>query len=212
MADTKTHVFLTGYPAFTAITMLKTMMEKGLKVTFLVQEKFIDQAKLFIKENAELPGKANYVVGDVVALDLGLSGKEIKSLVRSITHFHHMASIFHLGVPADVTRAVNVKGTRHALALAKEMKRLDRFIFYSTAFVSGYRTGVILEDDLDYGQEFYQKSFLDVNTDQDDIPDDFNFTTCNIDIAFFVVLYGRDENYSPIFSDVVYIGSQYDLN
>lgn len=154
MADTKTHVFLTGYPAFTSITMLKAMMEKGLKVTFLVQEKFIDQAKLFIKENAELPGKADYVVGDVVALDLGLSGKEIKSLVRSITHFHHMASIFHLGVPADVTRAVNVNGTRHALALAKEMKRLDRFIFYSTAFVSGYRTGVILEDDLDYGQEF----------------------------------------------------------
>lgn len=155
MADKKNiHVFLTGYPAFTARMLLKSMLEQGLKVTFLVQGKFQEQAKSFIQEHAGLPGKAEYVVGDVVALDLGLSGKEIKSLIRSITHFHHMASIFHLGVPADVTMAVNVKGTRHALALAKEMKNLERFIFYSTAFVSGDRTGVILEDDLDYGQGF----------------------------------------------------------
>ncbi len=155
MAESKDmHIFLTGYPAFTARMVLEGMLRKGFRVTFLVQEKFQDQARDFIKKHGKLPGRADYLVGDVVALDLGLSGKEIKSLVQTVTHFHHMASIFHLGVPADVTRSVNVRGTRHALALAKEMKRLERFMFYSTAFVSGDRTGVILEEDLDYGQGF----------------------------------------------------------
>jgi len=154
MAETKKHIFLTGYPAFTARVLLKTMLKRGLRVTFLVQEKFQEQAKAFIKENSGLPGKAEYVIGDVVALDLGLSGKEIKFLLRSVTHFHHMASIFHLGVPVDVTMSVNVTGTRHAIALAKEMKNLEMFIFYSTAFVSGDRTGVILEDELSFEQKF----------------------------------------------------------
>jgi len=56
---------------------------------------------------------------------------------------------------------------------------------------------------------FYQKSFLDFNSDQDDVP---VLSASDIDIAFFVVLYGRDENFVPIFSDVVYIGTQFNFN
>lgn len=53
--------------------------------------------------------------------------------------------------------------------------------------------------------DFEIKSFLEIDQTQDDIP---TLSTIDIDIAFFVVLYGRNENYVPIFSDVVYIGSQ----
>jgi len=154
MTDPKTHVFLTGYPAFTARMMLQEILGQGLRVTFLVQEKFQDQARKFVEKHKDLPGKADFLIGDVVSLDLGLSGREIKTLIRSVTHFHHMASIFHLGVPPSVISSVNVRGTRHALALAKEMTQLKRFVFYSTSFVSGDRTGVILEEDLDMGQTF----------------------------------------------------------
>ena len=34
------------------------------------------------------------------------------------------------------------------------MKRLDRFVHFSSAYVSGDRTGVILEEELEEGQSF----------------------------------------------------------
>lgn len=58
--------------------------------------------------------------------------------------------------------------------------------------------------------DFELKTFLEIEESYDDIPilDGSN----TIDIAFFVVLYGRTENYVPIFSNVVYIGSVFNLS
>lgn len=58
--------------------------------------------------------------------------------------------------------------------------------------------------------DFVIKSFLDIDESYDDIP--LLGSSITIDIAFFVVLYGKTENYVPIFSDVVYIGSVNDLS
>jgi len=52
---------------------------------------------------------------------------------------------------------------------------------------------------------FEIKTFLDIDESYDDVPELDGSNTINI--AFFVVLYGRTENFVPIFSDVVYIGS-----
>ncbi len=59
------------------------------------------------------------------------------------------------------------------------------------------------------GIDFERKSFLEINESQDDVPPLDGSITINI--AFYVVLYGRNENYVPIFSDVVYIGSYNNL-
>jgi hypothetical protein len=53
--------------------------------------------------------------------------------------------------------------------------------------------------------DFYLKNFLEIDETQDDVPLLDGSPTINI--AFFVVLYGRTEQFSPIFSDVIYIGS-----
>jgi nucleoside-diphosphate-sugar epimerase len=50
---------------------------------------------------------------------------------------------------------VNVEGTRNVLELARGARRLSRLNHFSTAYVSGARVGVILEDELAMGQRFH---------------------------------------------------------
>jgi len=57
--------------------------------------------------------------------------------------------------------------------------------------------------------DFEQKNFFEIDELHDDIQSLNGLST--VDIAFFVVLYGLTENFIPVFSDVVYIGSVNDL-
>lgn len=156
-------IFITGFPGFSAKRLIKYLVEKGEDCIFLVQGKFVPLAEEFIrtcKENNP-PGTLEMLVGDVLHLDLGLSGKEIKRLSKEVAIIHHTAAIYYHNVPYSLAEAVNVDGTKHLLDLATDLDNLKRVVFYSTAFVSGDRTGVIMEEDLDEGQSFrnaYEKT------------------------------------------------------
>lgn len=147
---------VTGFSTFTARRLARLIAQRGEKVYVLCQKKFEDQAKAFAKGCSDegLPGPVEILVGDVLDLDLGLSGREIKRLAREVTRVHHLASIYYLGETLGLTERVNVGGTRNVLALAADLPRLERFVFFSTAFVAGDRTGVILEEELWEGQAF----------------------------------------------------------
>jgi thioester reductase-like protein len=149
-------VLLTGFPAFSAKRMLSRILaEPNLHAIALVQERFVGDFEAF---RAALPGgrhrRVEPLVGDVAAMDLGLSGSEIRRLC-TVSEVFHMASIFYLGVSKEETTRVNVNGTRHVLELAESMRRLDRFHHFSTAFVSGRREGTVLETDLTDESGFY---------------------------------------------------------
>ena len=47
-----------------------------------------------------------------------------------------------------------MRGTEEVINFAKDCKNLSRFNYFSTCYVSGKRTGKILEEELDCGQEF----------------------------------------------------------
>lgn len=151
MSASESNVFLTGFPAFTAKRMCRKLMAMGHRVLLLAQSKFVDDARQFIDLCG---GNGEILEGDVIDLDLGLSGREISRLTSSVTQIHHMASIYHLGVDKHTIHLVNVEGTRSMLRLALEMPDLTRFNFYSTAYVAGDRAGVVLEEELDCGQGF----------------------------------------------------------
>jgi len=87
-------------------------------------------------------------------MDLGLSGPEVRRLLADLTHVYHLAAISPGSQRADNAKLVNVQGTRSILELAMGADRLQRFSFFSTAFVSGTRRGVVLEEELDRGQSF----------------------------------------------------------
>jgi thioester reductase-like protein len=88
-------------------------------------------------------------------MHLGLSGAEYKRAAAEVTQLWHLAALYDLGADQDLIRAVNLEGTRNVLELARAARCLERLHHFSTAYVSGDREGVILEDELDVGQRFH---------------------------------------------------------
>jgi thioester reductase-like protein len=150
-------VLVTGFPAFTARRMLRRILEGGPEhALVLVQDRFLADLQAFAKA---LPGGAaervEPLVGDVTAMDLGLSGAEVKRLFAEVSEVYHLAAIYHVGVPRAQAFQVNVGGTRNVLDLATSMKRLQRVHHFSTTAVSGRRKGLILESDLSDAHGFH---------------------------------------------------------
>ncbi|MBM4396248.1 MAG: SDR family oxidoreductase [Deltaproteobacteria bacterium] len=147
---------VTGFPAFTAKRLVRELATRGDRVALLAQPKFADAARDFLAAlRAEgLNPAVDVLVGDVLNLDMGLSGKEMKRLAREVRRVHHIASIYFMGVTEGLVERVNVDGARNVLDLAADLPNLERLVLWSTAFVAGDRTGVILEEDLEAGQRF----------------------------------------------------------
>ncbi len=148
------NAFVTGYPGFIGKRLVKYLAQQNPegKITLLVQPKFLEQAQAYAQE---LTGaQVELLTGDIVDMHLGLAGPEYQRLIDETTHIFHLAAVSYLGMPHEVARRVNVDGTRGVLELARECKRLERFVHFSTCYVSGDRVGVIAEDELERGQGF----------------------------------------------------------
>jgi thioester reductase-like protein len=148
---------VTGFPSFTAKRLVRRLVESDPResVYLLVRDKFRPQAQAFVDALPTAQKKRVHLLeGDVCDMDLGLPGAEYKALCGEITTIHHAAAVYYLGAKRDMVEKVNIEGTRTMLELAGDCGKLRRFVHYSTAEVSGARSGVILEEELDTGQRF----------------------------------------------------------
>ena len=150
-------VLLTGFPSFPARKMCEELV-RGQRRTFVhavVHPKFTDDAREALDElTLDQRARVNLIEGDAAAMDLGLSGEELRSLAGEIDRIHHMAQVSYLGADKKLAEQVNIGGAREIIEVARECKSLSMLVFHSTAQVSGTRTGVVLEHELDKGQEF----------------------------------------------------------
>jgi len=148
-------ILVTGYPGFIGRRLVQAISgaERRDRLVLLVEA----HAAAAARQELEASGAANAEVweGDVVRMHLGLSGVEFKALVRDATEIWHLAALSQLDADARAIRRVNVEGTRSVLELARAARRLRRLNHFSTAFVSGNRQGVILEEELEMGQRFH---------------------------------------------------------
>jgi thioester reductase-like protein len=148
---------VTGFPAFTAKRLVRRLLETDPRETIylLVRAKFRTACEEFLRElPANYKRRVHVLEGDVVDMDLGLAGDEYKALAGELTAIHHTAAIYYLGAKRELVERVNIEGTRTIVELASECGKLRRLIHWSTAQVSGARSGVILEEELDCGQRF----------------------------------------------------------
>lgn len=148
------NAFVTGYPGFIGKRLVKYLAEENPdgRITLLVQPKFVKEAETYA---GKLRGaRIDILSGDIVDMHLGLAGPEYQRLVDETTHLFHLAAISYLGMPHETARRVNVDGTRNVLELARECRKLQRLVHFSTCYVSGDRLGVIAEDELERGQSF----------------------------------------------------------
>ena len=150
-------VLLTGFPNFRAKRMLEHLVlsEPKTLVYAVVQSKFESVAKAAL---AALPKdqreRVVFISGDAAAMDLGLSGKEYREIAQAIDRIHHMAQVTYPGAPADMAEHVNIGAMREIVEIGRMAKNLSCVAVHSSASVSGNRTGLVLESELNAGQTF----------------------------------------------------------
>jgi len=149
-------LFVTGYPGFIGRRLVRRLAERTrgerARIALLVQSRNAAAARAALAADGV---DADLLEGDVEQMHLGLSGAEWKALARDVTDVWHLAARAHLDVPRAELRRVHVEGTRNVLDLAAAAPRLRRLNHFSTAYVSGDRVGVILEEELAMGQRFH---------------------------------------------------------
>lgn len=150
-------VLLTGFPSFAARKMCEEIVSESKRtlVHCVVHPKLEADAKGALDAmTLEQRSRVNLLEGDAAAMDLGLSGAEWKALTNEVDRIHHMAQVSYLGADKQLVEQVNLGGAREVVEIAEACKALQMLVFHSTAQVSGDREGLVLEDELDKGQEF----------------------------------------------------------
>jgi thioester reductase-like protein len=154
MADV---VLVTGYPSQLAREVCEetAALEPEARIFVLASPSRVARANADLdKLTRERRERITCLEGDASAIDLGLSGAELTSLAREVTRIHHCAGVARSGADRAAAERANVGGALEALEFAAQCTRLERLVFYSTALVSGDRTGVVLESELKAGQSF----------------------------------------------------------
>jgi len=143
---------LTGFPANElARRVLPRLLElePETEVIALVPERFLDRAEEWLSAlPASQRQRTSTLVGDVAALDLGLSGAEYLELAGKLHAIHHCATVTYSGAPFEMAERVNVGGTYEVLELAGHARQLERVVHWSSIAATGDRGGTVNEDEL----------------------------------------------------------------
>jgi thioester reductase-like protein len=148
---------LTGFPSFLARKLAAHLLEEepGTLIYAIVRAKFAQEAEQTV---ASWPkawrNRFVMIEGDAAAMDLGLSGVEFRALASEIDRIHHAAQVTYLGVDPRTAQQLNIDGTCEVLELARACSFLKCLVLHSSAEVSGDRTGIVREDELEAAQRF----------------------------------------------------------
>jgi thioester reductase-like protein len=147
--------FLTGFPGFIGKRLVAALLARHeeTRVIALVEERMRPAAE---QAAAAIGGgeRIEILAGDITDRRLALSDADYERLTGEITTVHHLAAIYDLAVPQEIAQKVNVEGTGNVLDLCRRAGGLERLNYVSTAYVSGVRTGVAYEHELNMGQRF----------------------------------------------------------
>lgn len=154
--------FLTGYPGFLAsklITQLIHDHRKDIEQIYLLvlpsqHENASSRIKHLVKNIGIDPSLFTIVTGDITRVELVNDNTANQQLQETVTHVFHLAAIYDLAVPRDIAFNVNVNGTRNLNNWVKTLDNIERYIYFSSAYVSGTREGKIYETELSNGQSF----------------------------------------------------------
>lgn len=153
--------FFTGFPGFIATSLIRQIIKEHHaieRISLLVQPDLLHRAQ---QEMDKITQEFNIsstiftiIEGDITKSNLAISLPISRSLQKSVTHVFHLAAIYNLAVPHDIAYKVNVIGTHHVNQWVQQLNKLQRYIYFSTAYVSGTREGKIYETELRMNQTF----------------------------------------------------------
>jgi len=166
-------VFLTGITGFLGSALALKLMRQRSKVIALVRQKndvHTEERVFRILKTAlgkpdpssEYSERLEIIKGDVTQTCLGMSSREFMRIAKDVDQIFHCAASTKFN-DEDSSWKVNVEGTKNVLELFRQSDA-DRFIYISTAYICGRRKGIVLEDELDMGQDFrnpYERTKLE---------------------------------------------------
>lgn len=151
-------IMFTGFPGFIATQIMIELLknEENLVFVALIKDTEMKTAlerktmitKRFPQATIEL------VEGDITLPNLDLVDGKVEELQNTVTTFWHLAAIYDLAVPKDLAWKVNVHGTNTVNEFVKGIQNLQRYMYFSTAYVAGKRTGNLLETELIRPEQF----------------------------------------------------------
>lgn len=101
------------------------------------------------------------VEGDITKPNLGLNGSKLEELRLHVKAIIHAAGDTNFNREWKDIERVNVLGTERVVDFAKSCSSLEQLLHLSTAYVSGLRTGLIKEEELEHSSGFvntYERS------------------------------------------------------
>ncbi|GAB3803203.1 SDR family oxidoreductase [Virgibacillus kimchii] len=154
-------LFFTSYPGFLADNLLKQVLldEKDIDHVYLLvlpEQKHIAAEKITYtaKQSEKSTDTFSIITGDITKENLNLDPEINEKLTVTVTHVFHLAAIYDLAVEKELAINVNLHGTEQVNNWVGKLKNLERYIYFSTAYVSGTREGRIYEHELKKGQSF----------------------------------------------------------
>jgi len=151
-------LFCTGAGGFIGRYILSHYLEKQECDVYLLENgRFQERLEAYLDEQIRDPEQRKRLKvfgGDISQPGLGMEAAIQDELKQRVTHVIHLAALYNLSAPRDISMRVNVDGTRHLLDFIAEIPSLQRLGYASTIAVSGKHMGTFHEDDLDVGQDF----------------------------------------------------------
>lgn len=148
----RTH-FFTGFPGFIATQLIKELVRLGdvEKVIAIVHTSQAERAREIattIMNEMDVVIPIKILVGDITKPALGMEPQMIADLALDTLTVWHLAAIYDLAVKEEIAWDVNVEGTIQVNQFVRNHPSIERFMYFSTAYVAGKREGRLLETEL----------------------------------------------------------------
>lgn len=158
-----TEIVFTGFPGFIASQLIRKSVDEDhtLSAIFLSseREKAEQEAEKIRQETGCRP--IRLIEGDITKAGLGLSVEDASYLRGKEVIFWHLAAIYDLAVPRQAAWKVNVEGTENVNTFILTLPKLQRYMYFSTAYVAGARQGILYENELirpDKFKNYYEET------------------------------------------------------
>jgi NAD(P)-dependent dehydrogenase (short-subunit alcohol dehydrogenase family) len=159
--------FVTGGTGLIGHAVVERLLERGVPVVLMLRTG-ADKRRAEALTNLNKVARAHdtslsYVSGDLAQTDLGLSDEGIAALSQA-AHCFHIAALYDIEGPADLTEKTNIEGTKHLLSALRKASFAGRLHHVSSIAVAGDYTGTFTESMFEQGQtlpDAYHRSKLE---------------------------------------------------
>ncbi|UAL48745.1 SDR family oxidoreductase [Sutcliffiella horikoshii] len=151
--------FFTGFPGFICQELVRELLltKKNVTNVFLLvlpTQKSVS-VPIIQTYHQQFPHTTFHLIeGDITQPNLNMSSEDQKLVKKETNYVYHLAAIYDLAVKKEIAYQVNVNGTKQVVEWLKKLPNLERFIYFSTAYVAGKREGKLLETELIHEASF----------------------------------------------------------